>query len=71
MLTTILRVQGTSIVQQYVSEKPIVTTFVLATFAATLAWKPTTQQAELESNSGRAAMVVMGLLIAFDLVYIK
>ena len=62
---------GTSIVQQYMVEKPVVTTFVLATFAATIAWKPTTQQAEIESNSGRLAMVVMGLLIAFDLMYIK
>ena len=62
---------GTSIVQQFKAEEPIVAALVVATFAATFAAKPTAQQADLEAGPGRAAMVVMALLVAFDLAFIN
>ena len=62
---------GTSIVQQFKAEEPIVAAFVVAAFAATLATKPSARQADLEAGPGRAAMVVMALLIAFDLAFIN
>jgi hypothetical protein len=56
---------GTSVMQQFRAEEPLILAFVVGAIVTTiLTYKP--NAAEVERDPGRFAMVVMSILILFD-----